>query len=193
MPYTVVTSRWTIAGVQRGWTRIKYLGNLTTSECSTAVAKNKNFFEGLVTYLPANVSVAHQSLCEHYDDDGTKTDVVTAGTGQPNTVGTGSGAYAAAEGAWVNWVSSQFVAGRRVVGRTFLVPLYTSAFQNDGTLAAAFITALQGLSNSIITGFPNLVIPYDRTNKQGQRFQGVATVAAYDIKDKAGVLRSRRG
>lgn len=191
--YTVVTSRWTIAGVQRGYTRIKYLGELTTSECSTAVGKNKSFFEGLVSYLPANVSVAHDSLCEHYDDFGEKQDVVTAGTGQANSVGTGAGAYPNGAGAWINWVASQFVAGRRVVGRTFLVPLYTSAYQNDGTLAAAFVTALQGLGTTLITGFPNVVIRYDRTDKKGTRFQGTSTVQAVNVKDKAGILRSRRG
>jgi hypothetical protein len=172
---------------------MKWLGALTASECSTALAKQRAFFGDTGTYLPANVSINHLGICEHYDDFGEKTDEVTATTVPPPNAGSGSGAYNVAAGCWINWKTGRFIAGRAVVGRTYLVPLYQAAFQNDGSLASAFITSLTTAGQNLITGFPSMVIYYDRTDKKGTRFQGTTNVTGVDVKDRAGVLRSRRG
>ena len=192
VPYTQVTATWSgVAGLP-GYTKIKFLGNLTTSECQTACQKLRDFFAANSVYIPALVRVDVSALCEHFDDDGTKTDVITASGTTSQVAGTAAGAFNEAAGAWINWVCNQFVAGRRVVGRTFMVPLGSAAFQSDGTLLTAYQTALQAAGNTLITGFPNVVIRYDRTDKTGNRFQGISTVAGVLVKDKGGVLRSRR-
>jgi hypothetical protein len=192
MPYTQVTATWTgVAGLP-GYTKIKFLGALTTSECQTACQKVQAFFASQTVYIPALVKVDVSPLCEHFDDDGTKTDVITASGTTTQVVGTAAGAFNVAAGAWINWLCNQFVAGRRVYGRSFMVPLGSSAFQSDGTLLTTYQTALQAAGNTLITGFPNVVVRYDRTNKAGARFQGISTVAAVLVKDKGGVLRSRR-
>jgi hypothetical protein len=192
MPYTQCTAVWSGTAGLPGYTKIKFLGALTTSECQTATQKLQTFFAAQTAYIPALVRVDVSTLCEHFDDDGTKTDVIQASGTTTQVVGTAAGAFNQAAGAWINFLCNQYVAGRRVYGRTFMVPLGSSAFQSDGTLLTTYQTALQNAGTTLITGFPNVIVRYDRTNKAGQRFQGISTVAAVLVKDKGGVLRSRR-
>lgn len=192
MPYTVATATWNGTTGLPGYTKIKFLGALTASEASTALAKLRTFFAALGTYIPALVSISFSQTLDQYADNGDKTGIVTASSGQANVQGTAAGAYNAAAGAWVTWASTQFVNGRRVSGRTFLVPLGSAAFQSDGTLLTTFVAALQSASDALLTGFPNVVIYYHRQRTGEPLQEGISTVAAAVIKDKGGVLRSRR-
>jgi hypothetical protein len=92
------------------------------------------------------------------------------------------------------------VNGRRVVGRTYLVPLgNTPVFQTDGTLNDTFRNAVIANGNSLNNGSPQHVVYYNRggpsdppkpTDKP--HTFGWQTVTACTVPDKAGVLRSRR-
>jgi len=192
MPYTNVTAVWTGASGLPGYTKIHFLGALTSSEVTTAEDKVRAFFASMSVYLPAIVRVDVQQLAEIFDDNGDKTGTVSGSTVPVQVAGAASGAYSQATGAWVNWVTGQYVYGRPVRGRTFLVPLGSSAFQSDGTLITGFISALQTAANTLLTGFPALVVQYNHHRAGQPTSSGIATVTAATIKDKAGVLRSRR-
>jgi hypothetical protein len=192
MPYSVVTAVWTGAAGLPGYSKLKFNGQLTSTEATEACNKTRAFFAALTTYLPVAIHVKVQQVLDIYDDEGQKTGLVTATSDPADVVGVAAGAYNQAAGAWINWRTNVFANGSRVTGRTFLVPTASVAFQSDGTLLGSFVIALQAAGDALRTGSPTLVIPYHRFLKDGTEVFGVPPVAAVSVTDKGGVLRSRR-
>lgn len=192
MPATVSTSQWTTTGGIMGYTKFRWLGALTTSEASTALAKQKAFFDAVGAYIPTTITLHHQATMDLVDDQNMKTGIVTASTIQNATVGAAANTYNAAAGAWITWKTGTYVLGRPVTSRTFLVPLASVAFQNDGTIASTAIGAILAAANALIVGFPDKMIWYHHHTKDGEEAKGQTKVTAAVVPDVGGVLRSRR-
>jgi len=108
------------------------------------------------------------------------------------------GSYSAVSGVCINWLTNGVVAGRLVRGRTFMVPLLTSAYELDGTIAggalddfrnAATVLALSGalvIWSRPFAGDPDHVPPIPA------RAGTVHAVGGSVVNDRAAVLRSRR-
>lgn len=113
---------------------------------------------------------------------------VTPGTA---IVGLQSTGFAGPTGAVINWQTGTVRNGRRMRGRTFLVPLASAAFQSDGTLVDSTRTTLQnGAAAYVATGTIRPVV-YGRPTIAGG--DGIAaTITASNVPDLAAVLRSRR-
>jgi hypothetical protein len=119
------------------------------------------------------------------------TTTVAAGSG-----GFGTGNYAGGSGACVNWYTDGVVNGRRVRGRTFMVPAAGSALAADGTLDNTLLATWR-TANNTLAGAANLVqlVVWKRPTKlagvplaNGQAFDVNATT----LNDKAAQLKSRR-
>jgi len=92
----------------------------------------------------------------------------------------------------VTWKTADFVAGRRVRGRTFLSPLSNATLQTDGTPAAATITAAQAFGAAWINmGATDIQagIWHRPVGGSGGSFHAIT---GYQVNDKWAVLRSRR-
>ena len=107
-----------------------------------------------------------------------------------STQGANTGGYSAASGVVVNWPTAGIVAGRRVRGRTFMVPISGGAYQTNGTIdenalsfmrtsTAAFLLAVEG--EFCIWSRPRPALPGSHH-----------LVTSWGIPDKVAVLRSRR-
>lgn len=107
------------------------------------------------------------------------------GTAGGSFGGTGTGNYARPSGAVVNWHTGLFVAGRELRGKTFMVPLVSSAFDGDGNVASGSVSTLAAAGNALAGSSGQIVIysPTGHTN-------GAVTSAA--VPNLAVVLRSRR-
>ena len=105
--------------------------------------------------------------------------------------GTGTGGYSSPTGAVVTWRTSDLRNGRRIRGRTFLVPLSGTSYQPDGTLTPGAITGLNSFADHLISfDFDSEFGVWSRpVNGSGGVF---ATVDSATIPDMAAVLRSRR-
>jgi hypothetical protein len=103
--------------------------------------------------------------------------------------GTAASGYSSASGAVVGWITNGFHNGRRIRGRTFLVPLGGVAYDTDGTLSAAYLTKCRSAATLYVTnGSPAIF-----TRPQPGLSNGGATaVSAAQVNDKAAVLTSRR-
>jgi hypothetical protein len=105
------------------------------------------------------------------------------------------GPFVAPAGVVINWKTGTLVAGRRLRGKTFLVPLGNTAYQDDGTLTPNTViemrAAAQGLAGNVPGPevFPSLVVWHRPVNKQGG---SVGVVIAAQVTDKAAILTSRR-
>lgn len=102
----------------------------------------------------------------------------------------GDSDFAGPVGAVVNWRTNDFRFGRRIRGRTFLVPIATSSFEDDGTLTSSARDAFRDFGSTMIgSGGPALGVWSRPRDGGGGVF---ATVTNSTVPDLAAVLRSRR-
>jgi hypothetical protein len=110
-------------------------------------------------------------------------------TAPANVVGSSSTAYSAPSGARIEWRTDAVVAGRRLRGRTFIVPLLAGAYDVQGTLSTATLTAL----NTAATNFRDTSVFTACQPAVWSRTHGIlADITSSLTPDEAAVLRSRR-
>jgi hypothetical protein len=159
------------------------------------------FATRLQAVLPANVNLSLLPDVEVIDEATGEIREVRGAVVDPPKFGSaaaGTG-YAAAVGAVITWRTGIVIDGRRLKGRTFLVPLTAGAFQNDGSLLQTTVdtlnTAATGLHDSV--GSPDLGV-YSRPRKADPvknitaREGRWALVTTHSVPDMGAVLRSRR-
>jgi hypothetical protein len=154
-------------------------------------AKLVDFFTELKTAIPSNVTVTVPASGNSYNQaSGALTGVWSGGTG--GTVDcTGTAVYAAPVGASVTWITDTFVSGKRIKGRTYLVPMHSAIFDMDGSLLSTFMAGLYTACTNLISGADGHLVVWHRPTSAGD--DGIAaTVTDALINDKASVLRSRR-
>lgn len=98
---------------------------------------------------------------------------------------TGTGAFAWPTGAMVRWDTNSWLGGRRLSGKTFLVPLLSSCYDTDGTLSAGTVTNIANSAATLVSGAPGLRV-------WSRRSAAAASIASSTCVDKAVVMRSRR-
>ena len=97
---------------------------------------------------------------------------------------------AAGVGACVSWKTGGIIGGRRLRGRTFLVPYATDAYDNDGTLTPTANTATQNFANGMMASGP-LAVWHRPTTPGGSDGNSYGAIAA-TTRDKVAYLSSRR-
>lgn len=125
------------------------------------------------------------------------------GSPPPAVVGTAAGNYVGPAGASVQWNTASFLYGRRVKGRTYLVPLAVVCFDSNGTLGTTALASFSTAATALVNGASNLVV-YTRRRlaKAANPITGAPAVSARpgassgvisaNVRDIAAVLRSRR-
>jgi hypothetical protein len=192
MAFSQITARYNGFTGAPGWIRMKFLGSLNASDANTAAANFRTFLNSVASNMPTGSSISFDSAVAIYDDDGTQTGEVTLGSVPVVINGGSAAAYAGGSGAVVNWVTNAFHLGRKVRGRTFLVPLTSAAFQADGTLAATFQTTLQAAATAFATSSPTPVILSQKPSGSGGVSSLVTVVTGGTVPDRSAILRSRR-
>lgn len=101
--------------------------------------------------------------------------------------------YSAASGAVITWRTGTVKNGRRVRGRTFLVPLANVAYETDGTLNASALSTLQTAAQGMInnSGFSNPCV-WSRPSAVGATDGTFAMITSASIPDMGSILKSRR-
>lgn len=155
---------------------------------STAVRTLMNSF---LSNLPSVITIAMDPEVQVIDEaTDTLLNVVTTTPGASLT-GTATGGFSGATGAVINWSTSTIRNGRRMRGRTFLVPLSSSSFDNAGSLFGT----LPGNITAAATTYwqtPEITpVVYGRPTQLGT--DGVSgPITAGRCPDLSAVLRSRR-
>lgn len=153
----------------------------------------RTFFQSLNNYLPAAVSISVPTTGDQISEatgliTGTYSATVTGGA-VTGTAGN-SGAYPGMAGAQVQWMTSAIIEGRRPLGKTFIVPLYNTGFDSNGSLATACQTAFQAAGAALIAALSGEMKVWSRPRPT---IAGAnVTVTACRVPDLAVALRSRR-
>lgn len=188
-----VVAEWTGFNGAPGYSVLHFsaIGGGTVDEAQPAVDAARAFFEGLTTDLPGAVRIRVQP----------NVDVLNEATGDlegyvtvqaPQLVsGLQPGSFSGVSGACITWTTGEVRNGRRVRGRTFLVPLSSQAYEGDGTLAPATMTRLNAAAEGLRSTTPVLQV-FARPTSTGATDGFGATVTGHRLSDKASILRSRR-
>ena len=156
------TVQWTGGRIGLGFTNwhIHESGADNLAAISTAIrtwydAVNNTIPNSITNTFPAEVKVLDEST-------GTLENAVPVTPLSPLTGG-GSGTYSANTGRLVRWNTGEVAGGRRITGRTFLVPNIGTAFDSSGSVAASTLstdnTAHAALLAATQAGdFPQLVV-----------------------------------
>jgi hypothetical protein len=103
--------------------------------------------------------------------------------------------YAGGTGAVIHWLTGVIFNGRRVRGKTFVVPLAASA-DSDGTLASAVLANVQSAATALANvPSPGLTVWSKQysTGTPPVQIGGInAPVDIAQVPDKIAILRSRR-
>ena len=157
---------------------------------ATYVPIVRAFFNAIVGALPTGLTVQTSGSCDEINEvNGQLTGSQTTTTPAP-VVGTGSGAYAGPSGVCINWQTAGVIAGKRVRGRTFIVPVNATQYDSGGTLTPAAITLFSGAANGLITSGAGQFVVFARP----RAFTGgqAHAITGSSVPDLVAVLRSRR-
>ncbi len=152
----------------------------------------QTFFAAVAPMLPSTVKIQVPSSGPQLNPlTGEQTGVWTTAS-HPQIAGLAGGKYSAASGACVTWVTGVFVRGRRVRGRTFLVPLESGCYAPDGTIDDGTRTIMNAAVATFVTATSPGHCIYVR-NRKNHTDEGIACeVVSGNIRDRIAILTSRR-
>lgn len=124
------------------------------------------------------------------EDDGTLLSTWSSGTSATITGG-GTGAYAGGVGACLGWGTGGIHYGRKVRGRTFIVPLALNQYDTDGTLATGCVSSITTAKNTLLTAMGTDLQIWARPSTK-HPIGNSYSVTGGVVKDHVSWLRSRR-
>lgn len=164
--------------------------NLYFQTSGGSVLAVSNFFQAIAGKMCREFSFTIPAEGESFDDaTGVLTGTFTDGVGVTIN-GTGDSEFAGPVGAVVDWRTSSINRGRKVRGRTFLVPIPSSTFEADGTLMAPARTLYQNAATALVTASAGALVVWSRPRAHVGGM--AAPVTSAFVPDLAAVLRSRR-
>ena len=190
-----IVARWDGWGGAPGFSNFYFSGTGDEAHLNDHADAVHDFFTGVVGELPNAVTITFQPTIQRITEaDGTVIDEVAIGTVPSPVTGLGGANFSAPSGACITWLTADSVNGRRVKGRTFLVPLATAAYGPDGTLNDTILAEIRTAANALVarnTADANgkLVVWHRPVNGAGGSSH---TVIAASVKDRAAMLTSRR-
>lgn len=185
--HTTITATWLGIPGAPGYSKFRFSGNLSSGEATAAAGRVSTMFSSIRGLLPATCSVNFAAVAQVFDFDSQLVSEVALDPPPTAVLGQAVGNYSGATGAVINWVTSTIAQGRRVRGRTFIVPL-AAGFDTSGSLGATTITAIQGAAQTLAEGSPGLVI----VKRPPGAVVGEYGVTGASVPDRAAILRSRR-
>jgi hypothetical protein len=170
-----------------------------STQAQLAVTNTRAFWEAVGGSFPDSWHYAIDAAVAVVEDvDGTISDYVTTTPPSQSVVGN-AGGYSAPSGLCIQWKTTGVVNSRLVRGRSFMVPLTSAAYQNDGTLNSSEVTKFQTAATTLRTNTgPTLCVwarPFDPVppaTTPAHRDGSSHVVTASSVADKVAVLRSRR-
>lgn len=193
-----VKVRWQGFTGSPGWSNFYFDGQgdtfLTPEDAPIVAARVSTFLNNVKGMFPNTVQWKIQSDVEAISVSNGELLTVHSIPDIPVIQATGGAAgYAAASGFVVTWRTAGVRNGRRVRGRTFLVPAASVSYGADGTIESVTLGTLTTQATTLagIGGTSPLQV-WSRPSGPGAS-DGVAfDVASVSVPDMAAVLRSRR-
>lgn len=163
----------------------------TQAGADAAHAAAHAFTIDLASNLPAAVRLLVEQAVEVIDQTTNQLETIFTATSRAAFNGSGTGGFSSATGACIVWETGEVKSGRRVRGRTFVVPIASTMYDTDGTLTSGCLADLQQAAASLAGGGFNFGV-LSRPSLAGAADGSFHTVSSGRINDKTAVLTSRR-
>lgn len=168
----------------------------TVADAVSATAAVDSFWGGMVGFLPNDVSVDVDEAIDLYDDStGLLLETVTSTTGRSSQSGGAAGGFAHGVGFRVTWETNGIKDGRRVRGKTYIVPTASAAFDVDGSLTDTAVSGTLTQANTMLSSLSAAglqLVVWSRPKVIGVAGGTMHGVVSPVVKDKCAVLRNRR-
>lgn len=168
-------------------------GPVNQAMADGAMTKVSTFLTGIKNIIPTTVTLAIDPIADVLEETtGELTNSLTIVPPAP-VVGGATGVYSAASGVCISWTTAGIRNGRRIRGRTFLVPLGGTQYDTNGTIVDTTVTLIRNQANLLRTqdGTGDLGI-WARPTSKGATDGVWYLVNGAAVKDKVAILRSRR-
>jgi hypothetical protein len=172
-------------------------------DLNTALTSLRNMWIGYAQHMPSDVNISFQGFGDMFDD------VTGSITGEWSAAapaaaqGTITGGYPGPAGAVVTWLTSSILDGRRLRGRTFVVPLGAGSYQEDGSLIPGVVADLTAVSNAFRIEQSASFVVWHRPRAARAATAKLKALPAHAganalvtdavVHDRVAILRSRRG
>lgn len=168
----------------------------TSANAQSAVDAVRAFLVNNQPYIPNEVNLQVMPDVDQYDElTAQLTGTTTATTTPASLLGGGTGSYAGGCGYRYNWRTGVIRNGRRVNGKTYVVPAISSVFAADGTLGSTQVTNFNGYASSFLNALSAsglALMVWSRPNDVTGLPGAMSGVATGDVSDKSAILRTRR-
>lgn len=179
---------WSVLGGGTGYS-VFHASNPTDAVDAQEFADGvRAFFNAILDRLPNDVSITFDSEVVQLADDGTLVAVFPV-TAPAIVVGSGTGNYSRAAGGRIDWATGAIAGGRRITGRTYIVPIVAAEFDASGLLTSACIADLQAAADALISGLLANGVVLSVWSRKNASTHPVVTAS---IPAKGAILRSRR-
>lgn len=184
----------TMNRVRCGWSNFPGAPGLSTFYLGSGItnmAPVKSFWDAVKDQMPLGTTVTTPTSGDQLDEATGTLSGAWSGTGGGTSVSvTVSQPYSGTSGLVIEWLTSLIVAGRRVMGKTYLVPLDRGGYDASGSIATGSISAVQAAGNALIVALAGELKVWSRPRPS---IAGAAAqVIACRVPDLAVVMRSRR-
>lgn len=155
-----VRTTWSYTPGGPGYTNM-YFGTTDplAAGAQTAVNDVQAFWNAIKTLIPGAVTLTVDPAVIMVEDfSSEQVGELAVGTPPAPIIGSGAGVFSMPAGCTAQWTTASYLYGRRVKGRTYIVPLVGSAFAATGALSTAAMGVLTPAVNALVAGASNLVI-----------------------------------
>lgn len=161
-----------------------------TEDAAPPVAAIKSALSSNAALFPAGTTITVPGAGDSIDDTTGVLNGSWTAAGGGTVTGTATGATVLGVGACIQWSTGAIVNGRRLRGRTFVVPLGAFVWEPNGTFSSGALTTLGALANALqATG--GLAV-WHRPTTVGGTDGTSAAVLSNKITDKPAFLSTRR-
>lgn len=192
MAITRITAQWLGFRGAPGYSNFFFDGApVVDEEVEAQALAVRTFLNEAATYMPSDVTINIQPTASVIDEASGQITGEIDFAAPPSVTGQTAGGYSAASGAVVNWNTSSFSNGRRVRGRTFLVPLSSDAYDANGDLSTGTLSILRTAATELVNDpGPTPLVVWSRP--VGGAGGSVSPVTSSSVPDLGAILRSRR-
>jgi hypothetical protein len=140
---------WTVPGGGTGYSVFHLNDPSDGTQAQLSAVAIRGFFSANIGLFPDDVTIEFDDEMRVLSNTGTLQSVWPIAP-PASVTGTQTLNYSRAAGIRVNWLTGAIVGGRRLNGRTFLVPASSGAFDTVGQVNDATVTAVQGTAQDLI-------------------------------------------
>lgn len=166
--------------------------NEALTEIDASISKLRTMLGSIAAYIPTGVNLVYPTAVDVFNTGTGVLEESIPVTAVANTTGQAASTYAGPSGGVISWTTGVVNNGRRVRGRTFLVPLSTAYYSADGTPSDTPRAAVNTAATTFLGNASGLTFGIWSRPVAGVVTGILAPATSANVPETVAVLRSRR-